>query len=96
MIRAEEAANNVTNYKHQQYLKVAETVNECIEIIGRCIEFNSRAGISSATVIPYTNSRFPSVWDKETAHDIFEKIFVDHGYKVIENSVSRNVLTVQW
>lgn len=96
MISAADAARNVTNYKMEQYKKVADTIEELLPKISASIEFHSQNGENTVTFCPYPKSRFPTAYDRETASNIFERVFRDHGYKIIQNDISRNVLEIRW
>ena len=84
------------DYNVKFYNAVEITTNEVLESMSKAIEFSSKSGLSSATFMPYTNSRYPCDRAKEIAKTIFEKVFKENGYTISENEISYNVLTIRW
>lgn len=96
MIKATEAAQNVINFTAARYSKVKEVVLAVAEEMSASIEFHSKNGINTIDFMPYTTSRFPSDYEMNLASDMFETLFEDNGYTVLQNDISLNSLKIKW
>ena len=96
MIKATEAQANVINYEAAIRTDILTKVNELIDVMSRSIEFHSKNGYTSANFCPYEKSRFTNVKALEYAQELFQKIFEEAGYTIVENNYGKNSLIVKW
>ena len=96
MIKATEAQANVLNYEFAIRVEVRDKVNELINVMSKSIEFHSKNGLTGTQFCPYDKSRFSTIKALEYAQELFQTIFEDAGYIVIENSYEKNSLKIKW
>ena len=96
MIKAAEAKANVINYEVAIRTNIQNKVNELVDIMSQTIQFNSENGFDYAQFCPYEKSRFSDVKSLEYAQKLFQKIFEDAGYTILENHYGKNSLIVKW
>ena len=96
MIKATEAQANVINYETTIRADIQNKVNELAEVMSKSIVFHSKNGFTSANFCPYEKSRFTSIKALEYAQELFNKLFEDAGYTIVENHYSKNSLIVKW
>ena len=96
MIKATEAQANVLNYEFAIRVEVRDKVNELINVMSKSIEFHSKNGLTGAQFCPYDKSRFPTIKALEYAQELFQTIFEDAGYTVVENRYDKNSLKIKW
>lgn len=96
MITAAEARQNVEIRKEEEIRKVRGKINKILESISYGIEFHSKSGITRVDFCPYDKSRFPSYNELEITAKLIEEELTKNGFKVLRNSWSDNVLTIQW
>lgn len=96
MIKATEAQANVINYETAIREDIKRKVDEMAEIMSKSIKYHSQNGFTSATFMPYEKSRFTNIKALEYAQELFQKIFEDAGYQVLENNYGKNNITIKW
>lgn len=96
MIKATEAQANVINYEAAIREDIQNKVNELAEVMSKSIAFHSKNGFTSANFCPYEKSRFTNIKALEYAQELFNKLFEDAGYTIVENNYGKNSLIVKW
>ena len=96
MIKATEAQANVLNYELAIRVEVRDKVNELINVMSKSIEFHSKNGLTGVQFCPYDKSRFTTIKALEYAQELFQTIFEDAGYIVVENRYDKNSLNIKW
>jgi len=96
MIKATEAQANVINYEAAILEDIQNKVNELADIMSKSIEFHSKNGFHEVHFTPFDKSRFSNVNALETAERLFQKLFEEAGYTVLENHYGKNSLVIRW
>lgn len=96
MIKATEAQANVINYETAIREDIKRKVDDMAEIMSKSIKYHSQNGFTSAAFTPYEKSRFANIKALEYAQELFQKIFEDAGFEVLENNYGKNSIIIKW
>ena len=96
MINATEARSNIAKYENEILANVQAKVEAIVEKMSDTIKFNSENGLDFASFSPYEKSRFTCTQTMECAKQMFQKLFKDAGYTIIENCYTKNSLIIKW
>lgn len=96
MIKATEAQANVINYEAAFCENIKHKVDDMAEIMSKSIKYHSQNGFTSAIFTPYEKTRFTSIKALEYAQELFQKIFEDAGYQILENNYDKNTISIKW